>query len=178
MVGSYDSTEDFKLVRLYQSGDVAACDALLARHRDRLFRLAVAWLYRADEAEDAVQEVFARALRGLQAFRNEAQPATWFYRTCRLVCHEHNRRRTHEPLADEPLATAAGPEHLAERAELKQRLTAALAVLTDAERDVVVLRSFEGLSVRETAAILDVVDGTVKKLHSRARTKLARQMTS
>ncbi|MEO1573598.1 MAG: sigma-70 family RNA polymerase sigma factor [Pseudomonadota bacterium] len=178
MVRHTDTTDDLELVRRYQSGDTAACDALLARHRDRLFRLAVAWLYRPDEAEDAVQEVFARALRGLKAFRREAQPATWFYRTCRLVCHEHNRRRTHDPLPHEPPAASDGPEVLAERVELKRRLAAALADLTDAERDVVMLRNFEELSVRETAATLSVSEGAVKTLHFRARRKLGLQLTS
>lgn len=177
MAGELDQYDDHELLRRYQAGDRAACDALLARHRDRLFRLAVAWLYRPDDAEDVVQDVFARALQGLQDFRFEAQPATWFYRTCRFVCLEHNRRRRHEPLVDEPVDPVDGPADAAHRRAVHRQLQKALGQLSDAQRDVVLLRNFEELSVRETAAILDVAEGTVKRLHWRARNKLRTLLT-
>ena len=171
-VDAQSELDDAQLIRRYQSGDVAACNALLARHRDRLFRLAVAWLRDSDEAEDVVQDVFARALRGLRGFRFEATAGTWFYRTCRLVCHEFNRRRFPEGLDHEPTDVADGPADAAQRRDVQRRLRRALRVLSPAQRDVVLLRDFEELSVRETAAILDVTEGTVKTQHHRARAKL------
>lgn len=170
--------DDAQLVRRYQAGDAAACNTLLARHQDRLFRLALGWLANPDDAQDAVQEVFIRSLKGLAAFRFRAAPATWFYRTCRLVCHEHNRRRRHEPIDREPAAPGSDPAELEQRRQVHTRVHAALGGLTERQRDVVLLRKFEGLSVRETAAIMRCREGTVKALLHKAMAALRREVSA
>lgn len=169
--------DDTELVRRYQAGDADACTALLTRHQDRLFRLALGWLANPNDAEDAVQEVFIRALKGLSAFRFRAAPATWFYRTCRLVCHEHNRRRRHEPIDREPAAPGFDPAEFEQRRQVHAKVHAALDGLTDRQRDVVLLRKFEDLSVRETAAIMRCREGTVKALLHKAMAALRREVT-
>lgn len=172
------AADDGDLVRRYQKGDSQACRELLQRHQDRLYRLAGLWLYDASETEDVVQEVFARALRGLLRFRFRSAPFTWFYTTCRNVCREHNRRRRGEEYEDQPGAQAFEPQEQARLREVRTQAHALLATLTERQRDVVVLRIFEEFSVRETAAIMGCREGTVKALLHKALTAMRRETAS
>ena len=165
-----DEASDAELVREFQNGDALAFDVLVRRHQDRLYRLAAVWLIDAARAEDVTQEVFLRAFRGLPRFRFRAQPFTWLYRTTRLVCHEMNRQRRFEPLPDnEPVAHGNPADAEIALAEVR----ALVAELPRRQCEVVMLRIFEDLSVRETAALMGCREGTVKALLNKARTQLA-----
>ncbi|MEE8306468.1 MAG: sigma factor, partial [Gammaproteobacteria bacterium] len=93
-----DVSSDAELVRRFQHGDLAAFEALVQRFQDRVYRLALVWLYDPQYAQDASQEVFLRALKGLKGFRFRSAPFTWLYRATRNVCQEFNRKRPTEPL--------------------------------------------------------------------------------
>lgn len=110
-----DEQSDTELVRRFQRGDQAAFHALVQRFQDPVYRLAAVWLDDAQQADDAVQEVFLRSFRGLRGFRFRSAPFTWLYRMTKNVCFEINRKRRPEALEHEPRDTAAGPENLATR---------------------------------------------------------------
>lgn len=67
-----------------------------------VFRRCVVYLGDASAAQDAVQEVFVRALRGAAAFRGDANPRTWLCRIADHLCIDLLRRRARSPVADEP----------------------------------------------------------------------------
>lgn len=164
-----DETNDAELVRRFNEGDALAFDALVRRHQDRLFRLVSVWLYDPSRAEDATQEVFLRAYRGLGRFRFRAEPFTWLFRTARLVCLEMNRQRRYEPLpTEDPPAADSGDSAIA-LAEVR----ALVSDLPARQREVVMLRIFEDLSVSETARAMGCREGTVKALLNKARKQLA-----
>lgn len=127
-----ETETDEQLVRRFHRGDHAAFETLTLRHQDRIFRLASIYLHLPQEAEDAAQEVFLRAFKGLGHFRFSAQPLTWLYRALRNVCHEHNRRsQRHDPY---PLDPNELPAAGCQEATLMKNATWYLGYQSDKER--------------------------------------------
>jgi RNA polymerase sigma-70 factor, ECF subfamily len=159
----HDEATDEDLVRAFQRGEVAAFSLFVDRHTARLYRLASVWLFDRSLAADVVQETLTRSYRGLWKFRFRAEPATWLARVCRNICHEENRYTAkHLPMHDLTAMIEAGGE-VADTASSDGRLPLALLDrLPPRQRDVVVLRVLEGLSVAETARVMGCRAGTVK----------------
>lgn len=167
-----DGVSDVELVRKFKSGDPVAYDAIVRRFQDRIFRLACVWLYDEQSAADVAQEVFIRGYKGLRSFRFRSTPFTWLYRTTKNVCNEFNRVRKADPLDDEPHDPTSEPEQDVSRYESARRVRSLVATLPERQRDVVVLRVFEDMSVRETAVSMGCREGTVKALLHKATQKL------
>lgn len=167
-----DEPSDAELVQRFKDGDVAAFDALVRRYQDQVCRMAAVWLYDAQQTDDAAQEVFLRGFKGLRRFRFRAAPFTWIYRTTRNVCHEFNRKRRPEPLEREPDDPAANPERDVTRYSAARQVRALIAELPQRQREVVLLRIFEDLSVRDTAKAMACREGTVKALLHKAIARL------
>lgn len=165
---------DEQLVRRFQRGDMSAFESFVERHQDRIHRLASAWLYSPDAAADAAQDVFLRALTGLPRFRFRATPFTWLYRTLRNVCHEYNRRSADRPLAVEErdLMVTDDSSRRIDNERRLERLLAKVAMLPPRQREVLILRVFEDISVEDTARTLGCRPGTVKAQLNRALGRL------
>lgn len=164
---------DAFLLKRFRDGDRAAFEQFVVRHQDRVFRLATVWLRDAHRAEDATQEAFLRALRGVAAFRFRAAPFTWLYRTLRNVCHEFNRERRHETFDE--LELPGRPDDAAARVDALRAardVRRLVAELPERQREVVMLRVFESCSVAETAAVMGCREGTVKALLHKAMNRL------
>lgn len=169
---SLDGASDVELVRQFKSGNTHAFDAIVRRFQDRVFRLASVWLYDEQSAADVAQEVFVRGYKGLRSFRFRSAPFTWLYRTTRNVCNEFNRVRKTEPLDDEPQDPNSAPEQNVAAYESARQVRRLVAGLPERQREVVVLRIFEDLSVQETALAMRCREGTVKALLHKAMAKL------
>lgn len=163
---------DVELVTEFKSGNSAAFDAIVERFQDRVYRLACVWLYDRQHAEDAAQEVFLRAHKGLRRFRFRAAPFTWLYKTTRFVCNEFNRKRRPEALVEEPVDTRSDPDRQVSEDDAAARVRQLVAELPERQRDVVLLRIFEDLSVAETAKAMGCREGTVKALLHKATRRL------
>lgn len=163
---------DAELVKRFQRGDIAAFECFIERYQDRLYRLARVFLYEGQSADDAVQEVLIRAYRGLPAFRFASKPFSWMYRVLKNVCSEMNRRAGREAMPSQQTEPAIDEARLYEQRQCLQQVYDALSELGRRERDVVLLRVFEGCSEKETATILGVRPGTVKTLLHRGLKKL------
>jgi len=163
---------DVELVREFKAGSAGAFDAIVRRFQDRIYRLACVWLYDPQHADDATQEVFLRAHKGLRRFQFRAAPFTWLYRTTRYVCNEFNRRRKTEPLDEEPIDSSDSPDRQITQFDAAVRVRALVAGLPARQREVVVCRIFEELSVRETASAMGCREGTVKALLHKATKRL------
>lgn len=173
---SFDGVSDVELVRQFKSGDTRAFDAIVRRFQDRIFRLASIWLYDEQAAADVTQEVFVRGYKGLRSFRFRSAPFTWLYRTTRNVCNEFNRVRKTEPLDEEPQDPESAPEQNVSEYESARRVRRLVAGLPERQREVVVLRIFEDMSVKETALSMGCREGTVKALLHKATEKLKLKM--
>jgi len=169
-----DKDSDQSLVKRFQRGDREAFELLIRRHQDRIYRLAMTLVYTPGDAADATQEVFLRAMKGLKKFRFRASPFTWLYRTTKNVCLELNRKN--RPGREPESAIEADIERgMVENFSDKQCAAAVrslVASLPERQRDVVLLRYFEELSVNDTATAMGCRPGTVKALLHKAITGL------
>ena len=93
---------DAALVRLAQSGDARAFEALVVKYQRRIARHVARYVRRAVDVEDVVQEVFIRAYRGLASFRFDSAFYTWLYRIASNVVINTLKR--------EPLPVSGGDD--------------------------------------------------------------------
>ena len=77
--------QDAELVRLAQTGDAKAFEALVVKYQRRIARHVARYLRHSADVEDVVQEVFIRAHRGLASFRGDSAFFSWLYRIARKV---------------------------------------------------------------------------------------------
>lgn len=172
-MGGPDEPGDAELLRRYVAGDVASFAALVHRHGDRLWALALRTLGDATEAEDAVQDALVAAMRAAAGFRGEAAVTTWLHRICVNCCVDRLRRRARRPAV--PLDEASPPAQPdpTGASDVALDVAAALSLLPDEQRLAVVLVDVEGWAVADVAATLGVPIGTVKSRCARGRVRLA-----
>ena len=142
------------------------------RYQDKIVRIAAVNLHDVQAAEDVAQEVFVRSYQGLKRFAFRSKLFTWLYRMTKNVCHEFNRRRKFESLPVEPATVEPGPAHAAVTQQTAEAVRMLLAKLPPRQREVVLLRTFEEHSVKETAALMNCREGTVKALLHKAMNAL------
>jgi RNA polymerase sigma-70 factor, ECF subfamily len=149
------SAAEAALLNAGLAGDQAALDQLLALYERRLLAICQGILGHADDAEDAVQETFFRALRALPRFRREASFRTWLLRIAVNVCLNWKRdRRPTEPWEEEHPRAArddASPEVIA---LLRLQVMEALGSLPPHRRAAFLLKELEGWSVSDIGAAM------------------------
>lgn len=163
------AAEDEVLMLAWAGGDAAAFEALYRRHRDPLFRFLLGQLRDRPLAEEIYQDVWQRVIAARSGWKPEAAFATWLYRIAHNRLNDHWRAQRHRPPAplDADLRTAAladpdDPEGLAGRDEERERLQQALDELPDEQREAVLLRLQQELSLEEIGRITGVGRETVK----------------
>jgi len=183
-----DEVSDADLLRAHVDGDTEAFGLLFARHRDRLWAVALRTMGNPDDAADGLQDGLVAAYRRAGSFRGEAAVTTWLHRVVVNACLDRiraSRSRRAEPLPDDleeyerrgSLSSAApeaeDPAELAVRGDRRRTVLTALATLPAEQRAALVLVDMEGYPVAEVAAMLDCAVGTVKSRCSRGRARLA-----
>ncbi|HSM08637.1 MAG TPA: sigma-70 family RNA polymerase sigma factor [Gemmatimonadota bacterium] len=154
--------DEAELVGLVQGGDATAFDELVRRYMDRGYAVALSILGIPQDAEDAVQTAFIRALERMDQLRPGSPFGPWFYSVLRSTALNLRRReslRSHEEI---PVSASGGsnPERELDRTLTRSRVLAALEELPEQQRTAVILYDLEGYSHREVAEILGVAVGT------------------
>ena len=180
---------DAALLRAHVEGDAEAFGLLFARHRDRLWAIALRTMGNPEDAADGLQDGLVAAYRRAGSFRGEAAVTTWLHRVVVNACLDRLRAastRRAEPLPDDlaeyerrgsglsATAPAEDPLEAAVAGERRRTVLEALARLPADQRAALVLVDMEGYAVSEAAAILGCAVGTVKSRCSRGRARLAR----
>lgn len=167
---------DRVLVDAARAGDVDAFEVLVRRHEGRVYRVALRLLGSDADAQDATQETFVRAWRGLGRFRGESAISTWLFRIVTNRClNVIVARRPVEGLdLDLPLV-GGDPAEIAEQRERFAAVARSVVSLPPEQRAALVLRDFEGLSYEEVAAALGVSVAAVKGRIHRARLGVLRE---
>jgi RNA polymerase sigma-70 factor, ECF subfamily len=175
---------DLAAVERTRAGDTAAFRVLVERYGRSVFRLAFRMTANEFDAEDVVQETFLRAYKQLDSYESRSSFSTWLYRIAANYSLDlirsrkrHASRRALESSEEEDVlesikATDPSQDRIYYSTQVKQRLEAALALLTDQERTAFLLRHFEGKSIEEIGAILDLGVSATKNSVFRAVRKV------
>jgi RNA polymerase sigma-70 factor (ECF subfamily) len=179
---------DPELLAAHVAGDPDAFARLFARHRDRLWAVAVRTMGNPHDAADGLQDGLVSAYRRADTFRGDAAVTTWLHRVVVNACLDRLRAakvRRAEALPDDldeqrdrgSAVTASpadvDPEQAAIASERRRALLGALATLPFEQRAALVLVDMEGHSVADAALMLDCAEGTVKSRCARGRERLA-----
>jgi RNA polymerase sigma-70 factor, ECF subfamily len=178
--------DDLDLVHAAKNGDIAAFEQLVKRYDRKLLRIAQGVTHNREDSQDAVQEAFLKAYQHLAEFREDSRFSTWLIRITvnQSLMKLRKQRTVKEVSLDEDLDTderslpievtdwAPSPEKLYWASELRSILNKTLAELSPLLRTVFVLRDIEGLSIHQTAIVLNQSHAAVKARLWRARLRL------
>lgn len=186
MTAPADERSDADLLSAHVHGDADAFGLLFARHRDRLWAVALRTMGNPEDAADGLQDGLIAAYRRAGSFRGEAAVTTWLHRVVVNACLDRIRaakvRRT-DPLPDDPedhrdrgsrvTSVASDPADEVVADDRRRQVLEALATLPPEQRAALVLVDMEGYPVAEVAEMLDCAVGTIKSRCSRGRVRLA-----
>lgn len=167
-----NTERDETLLLRYGRGETAALDELFARHRETAYRVAYRLLGNTEDALDAVQEGFIKAMKHLNRFEARCSFKTWLLRIVSNAALDLGRqRRRRDRLRDvvtEQVTQSGGytPDHAnpareAEENELRVALDESLQQLPESQRRTFVLHVDGGLCYREIAESMEISIGTV-----------------
>ena len=166
-----------ELLALARSGDVAAFEALVRTHDDRMRALAFRMTGTRAGMDDALQDAYLKAFRSIAAFRGDAAFSTWLHRIVTTTCIDHARRRgrrREDELPDEPRAGGDPPDPAGDLVTRRVVLRRALDRLDADQRAALLLVDGDGMSYDEAGRVLGVPAGTVSSRLSRARSEMRR----
>ena len=162
---------DEELVEACQAGEASAFDVLVARWESRIRGAAYRFLGSEEEAKDVAQEAFLKAYRALGGFKREARFSSWLYQIATNLCRDRLRRRRSrgtvsleemEETGGAIVETRPGAHDRLLQEDLARAVRRAIHALGEEQREVVILKEYEGLTFLEIAQALDVPVSTVK----------------
>jgi RNA polymerase sigma-70 factor (ECF subfamily) len=181
---------DDDLIQRAQFGERGAFDLLVRKYQRRILSLALRYTRNLSDAEDASQETFINAYRGLRGFRGACTFYTWLHRIAINCAKDVLTARARDALFwaasvpdnDRSAELAARqrevetPEQLSVTGDIQRLLIAALAVLPEAHRMAITYREIDGLTYQEIAAATATPIGTVRSRVYRARETIDRKL--
>lgn len=172
--GAADPGESLDLlIRRAQEGEESAFEEILARFEGKALAIAHHMGASRADAEDVAQESFLRLFRHIGSYRGGRTFTAYFFRIVVNATRDHLRRQAqHASDGDAALADAVAPEVAGADLERRDQVRRALLSLSDREREVVILKDLQGLSVWETARILRLNPITVRRHAMQARLRL------
>jgi len=170
---------DAELMARIQADDEPAFAEFVKRYQRKFYRLAFGYLHQHEESLDAVQESFIKIYRARRTWEPRANPFTWSYRIVANHCVDLLRKRkgyAASSLDDEESpegrtladASAEDPEMVQVHKEERRKLMEAVLRLPPRQREIVMLRHYEDLSLQEIAKVQGCALGTVKSSLHRA----------
>ncbi len=173
--------DDLVLVARVLSGDRRAFETLVRVHERRVFRVTLAILGNAEDAEEAMQDAFVKAFRHIEQFRRESRFSTWLTRIAVNEALQKRQARKSTVSLDEVSEAEVkvfphrshqwheDPEKLFGQQEVRMMVEDAIRALPPIYRETFVLRDVEGLRAEEAAEILGLTLPAIKSRLLRAR---------
>jgi RNA polymerase sigma-70 factor, ECF subfamily len=182
-----DRSAEHDLMLRARTGDREAFGSLIAEHMQRAYYTALGLVGSHEDAQDLSQEAFARVYRYHESLDPQKSFYGLVYQVLRRLCFNHLRDTKSQALrlreravwiAEETQTCSAedDPARRAEMNELRDRLGLAIETLSDKEREVLVLKEFDGMRYREIGDLLGIPIGTVMSRLYSARKTLAKSL--
>jgi RNA polymerase sigma factor (sigma-70 family) len=172
-------TDDDVLMLAWAAGDAASFELLYARHRGPLYRFLLRQLRDPALADEFFQDVWQRVIAARQGWKPDAAFRTWLFRIAHNRLNDYWRGLKHRPAAPEDADERAArvpdpssPERELSEFEQRRRLQLAIEELPDEQREVVLLRLEQELSLEEIGEITGAGRETVKSRLRYAMDKL------
>jgi RNA polymerase sigma-70 factor (ECF subfamily) len=166
----------------FKSGDARAFSTLVGRHRQAVYNFILRYVGHRQRAEDVLQETWMKVVRSSREYEPKARFTTWVFTIARNLCVDSARKESYrqtdsldalvgapggedegrelgQTLPDEGVQ---GPDRAADNARLRPLLTRAIAALPAEQREVFLLREYQGLGFKEIAEVTGVNENTVK----------------
>src|SRR3972149_1791555 len=189
-----DESDEGLMLR-YQKGEVRAFEVLLSRHRKPVFNFILRYVGDRTHAEDLLQEVFLRIIKGADAYQRQAKFTTWLYTIARNLCVDAARRGKHRRAysLDAPMSAhegkdgatlldvtsdpqQAGVDRQVIGNELHGKLYSAIGKLSDEQREVFLMREFLDMPFKDIADVVGCPENTVKSRMRYALEKLREEL--
>jgi len=181
-----NQADERQLVEQIKKGQKNAFRELVEKYKQPLYYYSYRLCRNHPDAEDLSQEVFIKVYQKIDQFREEAKVLTWIYRIAANTFIDKKRKKvlnlveTDNPQNDKALVAAVSQSHLSETNPerqtesnlLQKHIGMAMQKLSDKEKTAFILKHYEGLAIKEIAAIFKTSDGTVKSHLFRAVKKL------
>ena len=158
--------QDKQLIERINQGDLEAFETLYHRYRDWVYRLAWRFTGRQDLAQDVVQETFIYLLKKFPGFHLTAQMTTFLYPVVRNLARDI-RRKSGFTVSDEDVLKELPVLPQGSDNQKREDLATVLSILPEAQREVLLMRFVDGMSLAEITAALNIPSGTVKsRIHN------------
>ncbi|MBL8916323.1 MAG: RNA polymerase sigma factor [Archangium sp.] len=164
----------------FKSGDARAFSTLVQRHRGPVYNFILRYVGHRQRAEDLLQETWLKVVRSSGEWQPKAKFTTWVYTIARNLCVDSARKETFRKTdsLDAPasqdeaegrsvgdlVADEAGqtPDRAAHNVRLRPLIEQALQALPSEQREVFLLREYQGIGFKEIAEVTGVNENTVK----------------
>ena len=177
--------DERELIRRCQKGAADAFEELIQRHQQRVLSVVRSILRRREDVEDVAQQVFIKAYLSIRNFDMRAAFSTWLYKIAVNECWDYLRKKKVRPLMYESdlseeqvqvlgsvmSSDSKGPD-ASQRVESRELAEFLLGQLDVEDRQMLVLKEVEGLSVQEISTLFDLNVNTVKVRLFRARGRM------
>ncbi len=178
-----DRSEEKAIIRQVLAGDTAAYESLIAQYQPRVFATARKYARRESEVEDIVQEIFIKAFKKLDSYREEAPFEHWLMKISVRTCYDYLRKHQRSKVSsfseitqeDFDLLDVYGEDESPDRENqeaVSKLVYDLLEQLKPAARMVITLLDIEGKSVKEIAKITGWSVSLVKVRAFRARKEM------
>ena len=167
------SNSETQLVEAAQNGHLESFGVLYERYHSSMVALAYSKLADRDLAEDAAQEVFAIACRNIGSLKSKERFAAWLAGICRNISRQMlraNKSRRIDPDNDPAFARRDDTE------SSQETIHRAVWSLRASERELIVMRYFDGFSQTQISEILDISSQAVNGRLVRAKRKIAKYL--
>lgn len=168
--------DEQEYIRACKEGRLENFEALFNAYVEEIYRFLQYRVKNKEQAEDLTQDTFLKALKGIRGFKDGVPFRPWLYRIARNVLVDHYRAH-HDTtsLDDDDALDVADWQDVEREADAKYTLLQvqdALNKLPSLQRDIVMMRVWDGLSYKEIAEILEKTEGNCKMIFSRAVVRL------
>lgn len=166
-----------KLILSLADGDKDAFRLLYEATKDAVYGFALSILRCRQDAEDVMHDTYIKVYMDAGNYSPHGKPLAWILTIVRNLSLNYIRSENRtEKLPDDELPEPVDPEDKIEKATSSMVLGAAMHVLTDEEREIVVLHALTGYRHREIAEILSMPQGTVLSRYNRALKKMRKEI--
>ena len=191
---SLEQREDEALMLEYRRGNTRAFNVLLLRHQRPVYNFLVRHVGDRTLAEDMLQDVFLRVIKGAATYKREAKFTTWLYTIARNLCVDQSRRAKHRKAAslDQPLGKKGdeggrtmgetvpdrglGVDRQVVSRRLHHRIQEAISTLSEEQREVFLMRETLNMPFKEIASVVGCPENTVKSRMRYALEHLRREL--